>query len=230
MAATICHGADRAGVGLAAAAGAGPTTALRNVRLAAVRLGNDRLAASGLGVTRLAGAPCGRPPPAACPERRGDGRRAGRSPRPEAAPARGGPLLGVPALSPRRPPRTFRAGPDHRQRHSPPLLVDLHHPDMHGIAHRHDLVRIADEAVGHAADVDQAAVVHADIDEAAEIDDVQDRARKLHAGRQVFQLEDALLEDRRRQVFAGIAAGPGQLREDVLQRQSADGRTAEHGA
>ena len=75
-------------------------------------------------------------------------------------------------------------------------------------------MRIADETVGQAADVHQAAVVHADIDETAEIDHVEHRAGQFHAGGQVFQLQHALLEDRRRQVLARVAAGTGQLREN----------------
>ena len=93
---------------------------------------------------------------------------------------------------------------------------------LNDVAHRHHVVRIADELVGQPADVNQAAVVHADVDEAAEIDHVQHRAGQLHAGRQVFQLDDAAFEDRRGQILAGIAARPDQLRQNVRERQRAD--------
>ncbi len=83
-------------------------------------------------------------------------------------------------------PRPFRAGPDHGQRHPAALLIDLHHPDVYDIAHCHDFVWIADEAVRESADMHQSAVVHADIDEAAKIDDVEHRAGQFHSGREVF--------------------------------------------
>ena len=111
-----------------------------------------------------------------------------------------------------------RARRDHGERYPPPLLVDFQDPDLDDIAHGHHVVRIADEFVGHLADVDQAAVVHADIDEGAEVDHVENRAGKLHAGAEIFQLENSLFEDGRGQIFAGIAAGANQLRGDVFER------------
>ena len=56
-------------------------------------------------------------------------------------------------------------------------LIDIDDPDLEHVADADDFVRIANEAVGQAADVHQAAVGQADIDEDAEIDDVEDRAR-----------------------------------------------------
>ncbi len=108
---------------------------------------------------------------------------------------------------------------DHRQRDPAPLLVHLQHPDLDDVADGNHLVRVADEAVGHVADVDQPAVVHADVDKGPEIDDVEHGAGQLHRRRQVFQLQHAPLEDRRRQVLAGIAPRPGQLGDDVLEQQ-----------
>ena len=97
---------------------------------------------------------------------------------------------------------------------------------MYNVAHGNDFVRIANEAVGQPADVHQAAVVHADIDEAAEIDDIEHRAGQLHAGREIFQLDNALLEDRRRQILARIAARPHELGENVAKRLCSDRRLA----
>ena len=122
--------------------------------------------------------------------------------------------------------RALGARGNHRQRHAAPRLVDLVHPDLDDVADRHHFVRIADILVGQLADVHQARVVQADVDERAEIDHVQHRARQLHAGRQVVELDDALLEDRRRQVFARVAARPGQLRQNVLEQQRAGVRAA----
>ena len=83
------------------------------------------------------------------------------------------------------------------------------------------VVRIADVLVGHLADVHQAAVVHADVDEGPEIDDVEHRAGQFHARAEVFQLEHALFEHGRGQIFARIASRTDQLRHDVLERQHA---------
>src|SRR5207248_3044201 len=63
----------------------------------------------------------------------------------------------------------LRAGLDHRQRHAPPFVVHRQHPHRHHVADRHNIVRAFDVAVGHPADVYQAAVLQADIDEGAEI-------------------------------------------------------------
>ena len=133
-------------------------------------------------------------------------------------------LIGRTAFAPRGSALPLRAGTDHRQGDSPPLLVNLHYPDLNDITHGHDFMRIANETVGQATNVHQAAVVHADIDETAEIDHVEDCTGQFHAGRQVFELQDALFEDRRGKVLAGVPAGTGQLGENVPQGQSADHR------
>ena len=70
-------------------------------------------------------------------------------------------------------------------------------------------------------DVHQSAVVHADIDKAAEIDDVEDRAGQFHAIGEVLEFEHAVFENGRRQIFAGIASGPGKMGQDVFQAERA---------
>ena len=101
-------------------------------------------------------------------------------------------------------------------------MVDAHHPDGHHVADAHHVVRALDVAVGELADVDQARVLQADVDERAEVDDVEHRPLQLHAGLEVLELEDALLEDRLGQVVARVAVGPGQGVEDVAQGRLAD--------
>ncbi len=114
------------------------------------------------------------------------------------------------------------AGLDHRQRHAVPLLIHRQHPDVDHVADGRHLVGALHVAVGHLADVYQAAVLQADIDERAEVDHVQDRALQLHARLEVLELEDALLEHRRRQVVARVAARARQCVEDVAHRRHAD--------
>src|SRR5205823_5519589 len=96
----------------------------------------------------------------------------------------------------------LRSRLDHRQRHAVALLVDRQHPNPNDVVDRHDVIGAFDVAVGHLADVHQAAVFETNIDEGAEIHNVQDGALQLHAGLEVFELEDALLEDGRLQVIA----------------------------
>ena len=105
---------------------------------------------------------------------------------------------------------------DHRQRNAATFFVDRHHPHGHDVADRDAIVRILNELRSQLADVHQAGVLQADVDERAEIDDVQHRAHQLHAGRQIVELEDSLLEDRLRQRFARVAAGPSELTDDIL--------------
>ena len=90
--------------------------------------------------------------------------------------ARGGRLTRRPALRlapPKMRLRLFRPRWNHRQRYATPCFVNFQHPHLHNVAHRNNLVRIADIAIGKLADMDQAAVVQADIDESAEINDVE---------------------------------------------------------
>src|SRR5262245_53877238 len=62
----------------------------------------------------------------------------------------------------------LRAGPDHRQRHPPALVIDMVNPDGHAIAHGRHFVRAPDIPLGHLADVDQAAVLQTNVHEDAE--------------------------------------------------------------
>ncbi len=60
-------------------------------------------------------------------------------------------------------------------------------------------------AIGQLADMHQARVVQADVDKGPEVDHVQHGALQLHAGGQVVELDDPLLEDRSWQVLARVA-------------------------
>ena len=104
------------------------------------------------------------------------------------------------------------------------LLRDVHLLDAHldDVAGLHHLARVLDEAVGQLGDVHEPVLVHADVDEGAERRDVGDDAFELHAGLQVRDLLDALLEGGGLELGARIAAGLLQLGEDV-----GDGRDAE---
>src|SRR5262249_56674653 len=103
----------------------------------------------------------------------------------------------------------LRARLDHGQRYAPPPRIHRQYPHGYHVAYRRHLIGILDVAIRHLANVDQAAVFEADVDERAEIDDVENRALQLHARLKVLELQDALLEDRRGQGFARIAARPG---------------------
>ncbi len=46
-----------------------------------------------------------------------------------------------------------------------------------------------------------------DVDESPEIDDIQDSAFELHAGGQVFDLQDAFFEDRLGKIVSRITVG-----------------------
>ena len=82
-------------------------------------------------------------------------------------------------------------------------------------------MRIADVLAGKLTEMHQPAVVEADVDEGPEINHVQHRAHEFHAHGKVLEFEHALLEERLGEVFAGIAARPGELLEDVRQKQPA---------
>jgi hypothetical protein len=55
------------------------------------------------------------------------------------------------------------------------LLIDVDHPNLDHIAHRHHIVRTFDITASHLADVYQAAVLEANIYEGAKVNDIQDR-------------------------------------------------------
>ena len=97
------------------------------------------------------------------------------------------------------------------------LVIDVQYPNFHHVAHRYDVVRTFNIAVGHLADMDQTAILQADVHEGAEIDDVENGALEFHARLQVLDAEDAFLEHRGRQIFARIPAGPSQTFQNVAQ-------------
>jgi hypothetical protein len=104
---------------------------------------------------------------------------------------------------------------DHRERHPPPVRIDIDDPHRHDIPNRYDVIRGLDVAVSHLANVDQPAVLQPDIHKRSEIDDIQNRTLQFHPRLKVFEFQNALLENRRRQILPWIAAGASQGIENV---------------
>ena len=100
--------------------------------------------------------------------------------------------------------------------------VDLQHLHLDDVAGLHHLAGIVDELVRQLAHVHQAVLVHAQVDEGAEGGDVAHRAFQLHAGLQVGDVVDALVEARHLEVRPRIAARLLQLAQDVLDRDDAE--------
>ncbi len=132
----------------------------------------------------------------------------------------------TPARTRRTPALALRARLDHRQRHALPLLIDPHHPDRHHVSHAHHVMRALDVAIGKLADVHQARILETNVDECPKIHHVQDRPLQLHAGGQVFDLQDPLLEDRLGKIFARIALGAAQAFNDVTERELTSSQVA----
>ena len=115
----------------------------------------------------------------------------------------------------------------HRQRDALARQVDLEHAHLdHGAGLDH-FARVVHELVAHLADVHQAVLVHAEVDEGAELRHVADRAFQHHAGLQVLQVGDAVVEARHLEVGARVAAGLLQLGEDVLDGDGAEALVGE---
>jgi hypothetical protein len=70
--------------------------------------------------------------------------------------------------------------------------------------------------------VDEPVLMDADIDEGPEGGDVGDDAGKFHADLQVGRFLDALDEREQLELFPRVAAGLGELGDDVLERGQAD--------
>lgn len=70
--------------------------------------------------------------------------------------------------------------------------------------------------------MDEPRVFEADVHERAEVDHVENGALKFHPRREVFELEDPLLEDGLWQVVARVTLRAGQGVEDVTERRLAD--------
>ncbi len=68
----------------------------------------------------------------------------------------------------------------------------------------------------------QAVLFDADVDEGAEVDDVAHGALQDHTRLQVFDLENVVAQDGRRQGVAWVKAGLFQVFEDVVERGQAD--------
>ncbi len=80
---------------------------------------------------------------------------------------------------------------------------------------------ILDEAVGELADVDEAVLMDADVDEGAELGDVGDDAFEDHAGLNVGELADVIVEVGGDELVAWIAAGLAELFENVVDGEGA---------
>ena len=122
----------------------------------------------------------------------------------------------------RSPALPFRAGLHHRQGDPFAFLINAHHPDRHHVAHAHHIVRALDVAIGKLADMNKPRILEADVDEGAKIDHVEHGSLQLHGGRQVLELQDALLEDRLGQVVARVAFRPAEGLDDVSQGEFAN--------
>jgi hypothetical protein len=103
----------------------------------------------------------------------------------------------------------FHTRSNHRQRNSLAVHVDVDHPNINHIADAANLMRAADVAVRHLADVNQTAVLQADIDEHTEVDHIEHFATQFHAWLQVFELQYALAEDRSRMIGPWVTAWLG---------------------
>src|SRR6266704_3298195 len=85
----------------------------------------------------------------------------------------------------------------HRQCDPPSLEVNFQHFYLQDIAGLYNLARVLDELVRHHGDVYETILVHADVNESSEVRHVGDHAFEQHAGCQVLEFLDALLERRR---------------------------------
>ena len=84
------------------------------------------------------------------------------------------------------------------------------------------VARVLDERLRHRRDVHEAVLVHADVDEGAEGRDIGHHAFQHHAGLEVLERFDAVLEHGGLEGRARVAAGLLQLAQDV-----GDGRQPE---
>ena len=70
--------------------------------------------------------------------------------------------------------------------------------------------------------VNESVLMNADVDERAEIYDVSDYSRQLHAFFQVVHVEYVVAQDGRREIFTQVASGFNELFYDVRERRRAD--------
>jgi hypothetical protein len=111
---------------------------------------------------------------------------------------------------------------DHRQRNTLALVIDSHDPDVHHVADTHHVVRTLHITIGKLANVHQTRILETNIDERSEVNDIKNSPLQLHTRTQVFDLQDALLEDGLGQIVARVALGTTQGFNDVMQREFAD--------
>ncbi len=105
---------------------------------------------------------------------------------------------------------------NHRQRNPVALLVNRQNPNGDDVADGYHVIGALDIAIGHLADMDQAAILETDIHEGAEINHVQDGPLEFHSRLEIFQLENALLEDGRRQVFTRITSRACESLQNII--------------
>src|SRR5262249_5612994 len=106
---------------------------------------------------------------------------------------------------------------DHGQRNPSRGLVHLENPDAYHVTDCNHVVWILDITIGHLTDVNQAAVLQANVDEGTEGNDVQHRTLEFHAGLQILEFQDTLLEDRGRLILSRVPARSSQSLGHVSQ-------------
>ncbi len=100
--------------------------------------------------------------------------------------------------------------------------VDLLELDLDLLAHLHNIGGAFHELVAELADVDEAVLVDADVHKRAEGGDIRHDAGQFEAGFEVLHFLDAFLKAERLKLLAWVAAGLGQLLDDVGERGQAD--------
>src|SRR4051812_24072499 len=72
--------------------------------------------------------------------------------------------------------------------------------------------------------MNEAAIGKSNVDERTEVDNVEHRPAQFHPSLQVFELDNILAKDRRRQILTRIAAGPAERFDHVVERECANAK------
>ena len=102
------------------------------------------------------------------------------------------------------------------------LNVNVLDADLDNVAGLEELGGVADEAVAHLGDVEQAVVVNADVNEATEVNHVSDSTLQLHFGLQVVDVKNVGGENGCGCVVTDITAGLLKLGDNVLKSRLTD--------
>lgn len=100
--------------------------------------------------------------------------------------------------------------------------IDLGDGDVDFLADFDDFGSISDEVIGELGNVDESVLMDANIDEGTEGGDVGDDAGEFHSWLEIGWFFHAIGEAEVLELFARIAAGFGELGEDVLESGEAD--------